>query len=254
MINLYTVKKNNTYTYYNIADASSPASGDTLLAEQTQSPYVLGYSYQYSGSAWVRIEANTDSKILINATIEKTCKALNNFFYTQDYNGISQSSIGDYCLNYPREYYYPYVYNLDSEISYSDYTATATSIDIDFPFIVGDLIHFAEGIRNKNKFSYVTNIDTVLNTVTFDSSNVSTTEAGLWMLSVIPEEVEDIISKMIWYDVYERNVKQTGNIVSESEDNYSVSYNLDGMKIGGLLYPAGITNGLKSYKIVKFRN
>ncbi len=244
MIELYTVKLNNDYTYYSNADASSPTTGDTLLADVTDVTFTRGYSYSYNGVDWDRIEVKEDNKTKILPTINNICKSLNNYFFVKG-SGVSVNS--DLCVC-SRGYRRGYIYLYDGSMDYSGSDITVSS-NITIPFISGDLIYIDDSDRNSQKFGYISNI--AGQTITLNRDLVEDSGRGLLMLSYIPEDVEEIMSKMIWFDTYQREILQSGKIERETEDNYSVSYKLDGMSIGNINYPSGITNGLKPYQLLR---
>ncbi len=64
----------------------------------------------------------------------------------------------------------------------------------------------------------------------------------------LPSAVELIISKMIYYDIFQRG--ESTMLKSENIGNYS--YTTDDYIIGGLVYPKDIVYGLELYKKVSF--
>ena len=249
MIDLYTIKVQNSYTYLKQADIVSATEGETLLANVTDANYKRGYSYTYTSSVWVRQESDKDAKIDVNLlpTISNTLKWLNNYFYVKSEGDFPETQNFDTtcgCVSNPYVYLSDdsAVYNADGKIE-----TTETTV-----FILNDLVHIQSSERNKDKVGYVSVVvaDT---SFTLDRTLVAGTGYGTFYLSQIPEDVELVISKMIWYDVYQRDLAQEGAISSESEGTYSVSYD-ETNPISGILYPKGILNGLMQYKIARFMN
>jgi hypothetical protein len=250
MIELYTIKCNNTYTYYSNADASSPTAGDTLLCDTTGTLATVsvtrGYTYTYT-TTWVRSEAGTDVKTTkaLNPTISNTLKWLNNYFYVTDQAAINEQNfdtLGCGCFNnYIRVEDDAMVFNADGKIETTD----------TIEFIVGDLVYIQDAVRNKHKVGYLSALGTV--DFTLDRTLTADTSYGVVYLTQIPEDVEDIISKMIWYDIYQRDLTQDGSISTESEGSYSVSYDTAN-PIYGILYPKGTITGLLQYRLQGIKN
>jgi len=249
-IELYTIKCNNTYTYYSNADAGTPTAGDTLLCDTTETlatvPVTRGYTYTYT-TTWVRSEAGNDVKITkgLLPTISNTLKWLNNYFYVTDQVAIDSQNFDTLGCgsvdNYIRVEDDAMVFNADGKIETTD----------TIEFIVGDLVHIQQAVRNQGKVGYLSALGSV--DFTLDRTLTADTSYGVVYLTQIPEDVEDIISKMIWYDIYQRDLTQDGAINTESEGSYSVSYDTAN-PISGILYPKGTITGLLQYKQVKVMN
>ena len=86
MIDNYSIKKNNSYTYYKNSDASSPVDGDTLLSDVTELTFIRGYSYTYVTDTWIRQEADKDALIddIKYSTLSMTLDYMNNHFYVDE--------------------------------------------------------------------------------------------------------------------------------------------------------------------------
>jgi hypothetical protein len=248
MIDLYTIKLNNTYTYKKQSDIVTPVAGQTLLADVTDVNYTRGYSYVYS-TQWDRTDSDKDTMIeeAIKPSISTILDYMNNHFYVK--SDTSNSNITTFCKDYST--YIKKVHISSDELTYAT-DGTIGTFDNSDLFIVGDLIHIRDAKRNKNKYGYV--IAKTDNNIQLDIALRAEDSYGLLMLSEINEQVELIIGKMIWFDIYERDLLQNGNITSESEGSYSQSTELDGSTINGLQYPSGITNGLNPYIRVRVLN
>jgi len=252
MLNLRKVKLNNTYTYIENSLATSPATGETLLADKTESTFVIGYTYTYSGSAWDRTETQEDYKInqALMPTVSNTCKWLNNYFWAKRYGDyLDLQSYDNCCYAFDMDFYYKYISVYDDSLVYDASTLTTTK---EIEFKTGDLIYLMSSARNKDKFGYITDITG--NVFTSSREYTSDTGYGYMVLSQIPEDVECIIANMVWFNVYKRDLTQSGDVSAESEGSYSASYELGGESINGLQYPTSLTSGLKQYKLIRILN
>ena len=87
------------------------------------------------------------------------------------------------------------------------------------------------------------------NTITIDNQSlVNCTEIAYIFVSGLPQSIENIISKMISYDVFNREAPS--NLKSENIGSYS--YTKADYLIGSMAYPAEIVSGLESFKRVRF--
>jgi hypothetical protein len=248
MLDLYTVKLNNTYTYKKQSDIVTPVEGQTLLANVTDITYTRGYSYLFS-TVWTRVDSDKDVLIeeALMPSLAMILDYMNNHFYIK--SDTSSSNITSFCKDYTSKITKVHISSDDLTFATD---GTISSFDNTDLFIVGDLIHIKDTKRNKNKFGYV--IAKTDTSIQLDIVLRAEDTYGLLMLSEIYRQVETIIGKMIWFDIYERDLLQNGNITSESEGSYSQSTELDGSTINGLQYPSGITNGLKPYIRVRVLN
>lgn len=213
MIDLFSVKLNKDYDFI---QAEVPAGSGTWLCSETNGDYVKGYSYEVVEGVATRIEQSQDYLInnSIYSTIESVCSYLNNMFFVKNFTS------GSLTFN-------------NGKIS------PVSNIN------AGDLI-FVCGQRNRF-FSYVSDVEK--NSVTVDNpAMVNTTEpAGIFVVG-LPQSVQNIISKMISYDVFNREAPN--DLQSEHIGNYS--YTKADYLIGSMAYPSEIVSGLESFKRVRF--
>ena len=237
MIDLFSVKLNNDYDFI---QAEVPAGSGTWLCTKTNGDYVKGYSYEVVEGVATRIEIKEDYLInnSIYSTIENVCSYLNNMFFVKNLAAT-----------------FPMLWdNITLENFYYDYNCIFSSGSLTFDngkispvsnINAGDLIYVC-GQRNRF-FSYVTYVET--NSVTVDNPiMVNTTEPAVIFVSGLPQSVQNIISKMISYDVFNREAPN--DLQSEHIGNYS--YTKADYLIGSMAYPSEIVSGLESFKRVRF--
>lgn len=251
MIDLFSVKLNKDYDFI---QADVPTSSGTWLCSETNGDYVKGYSYEVVEGVATRIEAKEDYLInnSIYSTIESVCSYLNNMFFVKNLANT-----------FPM-----YWDNITLEDFYYDYNCIFSSGSLTFDngkispvnnINTGDLI-YVYGQRNRF-FSYVTDVDAIEVTalggtkyragssVTVDNpAMVNTTEPAAVFVTGLPQSVQNIISKMISYDVFNREAPN--DLQSEHIGNYS--YTKADYLIGSMAYPAEIVSGLESFKRVRF--
>lgn len=257
MLDRYLVKQNNAYTFYKLSDLPTDTAelmeGNTFLSDTTDTDFTRGNSYKRTADAWVRIETDKDPIIddALYPTLSTVLDYINNHFYVKQecnyrYNYNYSCCQCDYSKIYRKVHAYEcdLTFSTDGQISGFDNT--------DDRFQVGDLIHIKDSKRNKNKLGYVTAATD--NSITLDITLKAEETYGLLVLCEPYWQVLRVMAKMIWFDVYERDVLQSGKVTAESEGSYSVSYELDGATINGLAYPSGITNGLNPYINIRVFN
>ena len=237
MIDLFSVKLNKDYDFI---QAEVPAGSGTWLCSATNGDYVKGYSYEVIEGVATRIEQSKDYLInnSIYSTIESVCSYLNNMFFVKNLANT-----------------FPMLWdNITLENFYYDYNCIFSSGSLTFKDGVispvnninaGDLIYVC-GQRNRF-FSYVTGAEK--NSVTVDNTAmVNTTEPAAVFVTGLPQSIQNIISKMISYDTFDREAPN--DLQSEHIGNYS--YTKADYMIGSVAYPAEIVSGLESFKRVRF--
>lgn len=237
MIDLFSVKLNKDYDFI---QTEVPAGPGTWLCSETNGDYVKGYSYEVVEGVATRIEAKEDYLInnSIYSTIENVCSYLNNMFFVKNLANT-----------FPM-----YWDNITLEDFHYDYNCIFSSGSLTFKDGVispvnninaGDLI-FVCGQRNRF-FSYVSTSEE--SSVTVDNTAiVDTTEPATVFVTGLPQSVQNIISKMIAYDVFDRETPN--DLQSEHIGNYS--YTKADYMIGSMAYPSEIVSGLESFKRVRF--
>lgn len=237
MIDLFSVKLNKDYDFI---QAEVPAGSGTWLCSETNGDYVKGYSYEVVEGVATRIEEKEDYLInnAIYSTIESVCSYLNNMFFVKNL-AATFPMLWDCMTLQDFPYDYNYIYTSGSLTFNNGVISPVGNIN------TGDLI-YVYGQRNRF-FSYVTGVEK--NSVTVDNpAMVNTTEpAGIFVVG-LPQSVQNIISKMISYDVFTREAPN--DLQSEHIGNYS--YTKADYLIGSMAYPSEIVSGLESFKKVRF--
>ena len=253
MIDLFTVKLNKDYDFI---QAEAPAGSGTWLCAETNGVYVKGYSYEVVEGVATRIEIKEDYLInnSIYSTIESVCSYLNNMFFVKNL-AASFPMYWDCITLQDFPYDYNYIYTSGSLTFDNGKISPVSNIN------AGDLI-FVCGQRNRF-FSYVTYVDAIDvtalgdtkrsyragNSVTVDNTAmVDTTEPAMVFVTGLPQSVQNIISKMISYDTFDRETPN--DLQSEHIGNYS--YTKADYLIGSMAYPSEIVSGLESFKRVRF--
>lgn len=237
MIDLFSVKLNKDYDFI---QADVPAGSGSWLCTETNGDYIKGYSYDVVEGVATRIEIKEDYLInnSIYSTIESVCSYLNNMFFVK--NLVATFPILWDCLTlqvFP--YDYNYIYTSGSLTFDNGKISPVSNIN------VGDLIYVC-GQRNRF-FSYVSTTED--SSVTVDNpAMVNTTEPAMVFVTGLPQSVQNIISKMISYDVFNREAPN--DLQSEHIGNYS--YTKADYLIGSMAYPSEIVSGLESFKRVRF--
>ena len=237
MIDLFSVKLNKDYDFI---QAEVPAGSGTWLCTETNGDYVKGYSYEVVEGVATRIEAKEDYLInnSIYSTIENVCSYLNNMFFVKNL-AATFPMYWDCITLQDFPYDYNYIYTSGSLTFDNGKISPVSNIN------AGDLI-FVYGQRNRF-FSYATGIET--NSITVDNpAMVNTTELAAIFITGLPQSVQNIISKMISYDVFDREAPT--DLQSEHIGNYS--YTKADYLIGSMAYPSEIVSGLESFKRVRF--
>lgn len=237
MIDLLSVKLNNKYDFI---QAEVPAGSGTWLCSETNGDYVKGYSYEVVEGVATRIEQSKDYLInnAIYSTIESVCSYLNNMFFVK--NLAATFPMYWDCITFE-----DFSYDLNCLFAGGSLTFNNGVISPVSNINTGDLI-FICGQRNRF-FSYVTGVEE--NSIVVDNqSMVNITEpTGIFVVG-LPQSVQNIISKMISYDVFNREAPN--DLQSEHIGNYS--YTKADYLIGSMAYPSEIVSGLESFKRVRF--
>lgn len=237
MIDLFSVKLNNDYDFI---QADVPAGSGTWLCSETNGDYTKGYSYEVVEGVATRIEVKEDYLInnSIYSTIESVCSYLNNMFFVKNL-AATFPMFWDCITLQDFPYDYNYIYTSGSLTFNNGVISPVGNIN------TGDLI-YVYGQRNRF-FSYVTGVEE--NSVTVDNpAMVNTTEPAMVFVSGLPQSMQNIISKMISYDTFDRETPN--DLQSEHIGNYS--YTKADYLIGSMAYPSEIVSGLESFKRVRF--
>lgn len=237
MIDLFSVKLNKDYDFI---QAEVPAGSGTWLCTETNGDYVKGYSYEVVEGVATRIDQSQDYLInnSIYSTIENVCSYLNNMFFVKNL-AATFPMFWDCITLQDFPYDYNYIYTSGSLTFENGKISPVSNIN------TGDLI-YVYGQRNRF-FSYVTGVEE--NSVTVDNpAMVNTTEPAAIFVTGLPQSVQNIISKMISYDVFDRETPN--DLQSEHIGNYS--YTKADYLIGSMAYPSEIVSGLESFKRVRF--
>ena len=237
MIDLFSVKLNKDYDFI---QADVPAGSGTWLCSETNGDYVKGYSYDVVEGVATRIEQSKDYLInnSIYSTIESVCSYLNNMFFVKNL-AATFPMYWDCITLQDFPYDYNYIYTSGSLTFKDGVISPVSNIN------AGDLI-FVCGQRNRF-FSYVSTVEE--NSIVIDNqSMVNITEPAAVFVTGLPQSVQNIISQMISYDVFDREAPT--DLQSEHIGNYS--YTKADYLIGSMAYPAEIVSGLESFKRVRF--
>ena len=237
MIDLFSVKLNKDYDFI---QADVPTGSGTWLCTETNGDYVKGYSYEVVEGVAARIEQSQDYLInnAIYSTIESVCSYLNNMFFVKNLANTFPMYWDCITLqDFPFDY--NYIYTSGSLTFDNGKISPVNNVN------TGDLI-YVYGQRNRF-FSYVSTVEE--NSVTVDNpAMVNTTEPAMVFVTGLPQSVQNIISKMISYDVFDRETPN--DLQSEHIGNYS--YTKADYLIGSMAYPAEIVSGLEAFKRVRF--
>lgn len=237
MIDLFSVKLNKDYDFI---QAEVPAGSGTWLCSETNGDYVKGYSYEVVEGVATRIEVKEDYLInnSIYSTIENVCSYLNNMFFVKNL-AATFPMIWDCLTLQVFPYDYNYIYTSGSLTFDNGKISPVNNVNAE------DLIYVC-GQRNRF-FSYVTGVNEKV--VTVDNPiMVNTTEPAMVFVTGLPQSVQNIISKMISYDTFDRETPN--DLQSEHIGNYS--YTKADYLIGSMAYPSEIVSGLESFKRVRF--
>ena len=237
MIDLFSVKLNKDYDFI---QAEVPAGSGTWLCSETNGDYVKGYSYEVVEGVATRIEIKEDYLInnSIYSTIENVCSYLNNMFFVKNL-AATFPMFWDCITLQDFPYDYNYIYTSGSLTFKDGIISPVSNIN------TGDLI-YVYGQRNRF-FSYVSTVEE--NSIVIDNqSMVNITEPAAVFVTGLPQSVQNIISKMISYDTFDRETPN--DLQSEHIGNYS--YTKADYLIGSMAYPSEIVSGLESFKRVRF--
>ena len=237
MIDLLSVKLNNEYDFI---QAEVPTGSGSWLCSETNGDYTKGYSYEVVEGVATRIEIKEDYLInnSIYSTIENVCSYLNNMFFVKNL-AATFPMYWDCITLQDFPYDYNYIYTSGSLTFDNGKISPVSNIN------AGDLIYVG-GQRNRF-FSYVSTVEE--NSIVIDNqSMVNITEPAAVFVTGLPQSVQNIISKMISYDVFNREAPN--DLQSEHIGNYS--YTKADYLIGSMAYPSEIVSGLESFKRVRF--
>lgn len=232
MIDLFTVKLNGQYDEIG---ATPTISEGVFLCDTTSQNYTRGYTYQISKhgneTQAVRINEVTDYKVQksIYPTIHNVCEWLNNWFtIRRNYSDFWQGS-----------------YNYGSSGQWHDVPQFPSNGDL---CKVRTTMYWEyASLYNFFFVSYVT-VDAQGN-ITCDNPKFKAGQNYFYYIMHLPEDVERIISSMIFYDIYTRG--EVDCLKGENIGNYS--YTKEDVTVGSLSYPSEIVAGLETtYKKVKF--
>lgn len=237
MIDLLSVKLNNKYDFI---QTEVPTGSGTWLCTETNGDYVKGYSYEVVEGAATRIEQSQDYLInnAIYPTVENVCSYLNNMFFVKN-QAYVYPMLWD-CITFE-----DFSYDLNCLFAGGSLTFDNGKISPVNNVNADDLIYVC-GQRNRF-FSYISTVEE--NSVTVDNpAMVNTTEPAMVFVTGLPQSVQNIISKMISYDTFDRGAPT--DLQSEHIGNYS--YTKADYLIGSMAYPSEIVSGLESFKRVRF--
>lgn len=209
MIDLFLIKLNGEYD--DIGATPSIQNG-LFLCDTDGETYTRGYSYKITDGSAERIDSVKDYKIkqAIYPTIQSVCEWLNNWF---------QPSKG------------------------------SKTEDIQH-FLSGGLL--IKIINIPLDFCQITYIRSMNGIIVYDNPPADFDKNGMTYSQypiLLPVDVEAAISKMIYYDVYNRETAD--GLKSENIGNYS--YSKEETTVGSLAYPAELVAGLEvNYKKIRF--
>lgn len=231
MIDLFSVKLNSLN--YDEIGATPTIDEGLFLCDTTGNDYVKGYTYQVTkhGNEKVvtRFDAVSDYKIqqAIYPTIQNVCEWLNNWFtirrnYEDFYQGNIYGAGGAY-------------HEVPTLPQNGDLCKIRTTDDWNYISIYSFFF-----------VSYVTVNDGV---ITADNPLFNQGNTYFYYVMHLPQEVEAAISKMIYFDFFERGA--ISELKSENIGNYS--YTKEDVHIGSLAYPSELIAGLEAcYRKVRF--
>lgn len=232
MIDLFTIKLNGQYDEV----GSVPTISEGLfLCDTTSENYVRGYTYQIAHhgnqTEAARVDLVNDYKInsLIYPMIQNVCEWLNNWFTVR--------------MNYAD--FWERSYNYGSSGSWHEVPQTPSNNDLCKVRTTMDWNYVSQ--YNFFFVSYVT-VDGQGN-ITCNNPKFQAGQSYFYYIMHLPQDVENIISQMIYYDVYTRG--EVDGIKSENIGNYS--YQKEDVSVGSLSYPSEMVAGLETtYKKVRF--
>ena len=230
MIDLFTIKLNGQYDEI----GASPTINEGLfLCDTTSENYIRGCSYQIETINGVKTVTRIDNvkdyyiQQAIYPTIQNVCEWLNNWFtikrnYNDYFSGEIYSSTG----------------------AYHELAQFPQSGDLCKIRITDDWNYLS--IYN---FYFVSYVEVNNGVVTADNPKFKDGQTYFYYVMHLPQDVEAAISKMIYYDVYQREA--VSDLKSENVGNYS--YTKEDIHIGSLAYPKELISGLETcYKLVRF--
>lgn len=241
-ITLFEVKKYNDYDF--IAETQPTTDGSWLKISD-------GTSYDIVNGVATQIEQTQDFLIMdaIYPTLDNVCNYLNNYFYvlrqTQELYRYSTRFEEDYIgTPWQRQDINDY----ESDSAFYSFNATAKTVDgIDEDvFQVGDYVRLNYALRN----NFIANVTAKTATqLTLDNEEIKTVNenASIFLMD-IPRAVQQIVSQMIAWDVFSREVT---DLDSERVGNYNQTRSKEFVTIGGLDYPSSMTTSLKQYMKVR---
>lgn len=227
MIDLFSIKLNGKYD--EIGSLPTIENGTFLCSETVDCEcncggFVKGYSYQMTDGKPTRIEQSEDYKMqrALYPTIQNVCEWLNNWFTIRyDYSDFyGRSGVWHEVAQFPQS---------------GDLCKIRTTND--WYFI------------SQYSFFFLSYVEVDGETVTADNPRFNPNEAYFYYIMHLPQDVEDAISKMMYYDAFTRG--DVTGLKSENIGNYS--YSLEDVTIGALAYPKELVAGIETcYKKVRF--
>lgn len=230
MIDLFSIKLNGQYDEIG---ATPTITEGLFLCDTTGENYTKGYSYQITTenetTTVTRIDKVNDYKITqaIYPTIQNVCEWLNNWFtIKRNFEDFFQGNIygaGGAWHELPQ---FP---------NTGDLCKIRTTDDWNYISIYS--------------FFFVSYVTVNEDVVTADNPKFNPNETYFYYIMHLPQDVEAAISKMIYFDVYERGA--ISELKSENIGNYS--YTKEDVHIGSLAYPFELVAGLEAcYRKVRF--
>lgn len=252
-ISLFEVKINGSYTYVKSGVPTAAEKEPAYLNGQTWLDIATGYSYQLidqTVATWIQIEMDKDYRInfIKDSVFETVLKYINNRFYISRQQNYSDVYSQSPAFVYNRDKLFT-LYSYQSVFSTFDFVSGTKKLtapdtvygDITDTFQVGDIIYIEGSTRNDGYYSIKSLTDTYIEV----NESIITESANCFIiLADVPSALVNIISRMIYFDVYVRS--KIGGLQSERIGTYSYTLqNLD----GDMGYPRDIVSGLDAYVI-----
>jgi hypothetical protein len=252
-ISLSSVKINGTYTYIKSVDPTNAEKAPAYVNGQTWLNAATGYSYQLiddTVATWIQIEMDKDYRInfIKDSVFETILKYINNRFYISRQKNYSDVYSQSPAFVYNRDKLFT-LYSYQSVFSTFNFASGTKRLtapdtvygDITDTFQIGDIIYIEGSTRNDGYYSIKSLTDTYIEV----NESITTESANCFViLADVPAALVNIVSRMIYFDVYVRS--KIGGLQSERVGTYSYSTQpLD----GDLGYPKDIVSGLDMYVI-----
>lgn len=255
-ITLADVKIYNDYDYIELSAPTTSEKEPTFVNGETWLDTSTGFSYQLTNQAagtWERIEKAVDTQINLwkDNTFETILIYLSNRFYIRrnvNYSDEYESS-PEFVRNRKQLFN---LYNYESVFSDFEFTASTKKItvvtdatlygSITESFTTGDLIYVFDSQRNNGYYTIASLTSTeieVNETIVDDTANC------FIFLANVPDALVQIVSKLIWYDVFVRN--KYGGLKSERIGTYSYTVQDVDPNLG---YPVDLMAQLERYSLI----